>query len=176
MFGDVKEYWGWMLAVGVFFIALGVAALLMLPLVTTFTAIIFGAFAIAAGVLQLYNGVTHTSGWSSRIANIVLALLYIGFGVLTFYNPLMGAAAITLAMAATFMAIGIVRAWIAWQNKESFEYWGWAFASGIVTVLLGVAIAAAWPQASVWFLGLYVALDLIMSGATFVGLALAARA
>jgi len=148
----------------------------MLPLVTTFTAIIFGAFAIAAGVFQLYNGIAHTSGWVSKIANVVLALLYIGFGVLTFYNPLMGAAAITLAMAATFIAIGVIRAWIAWQNKESFEYWGWALASGIITAILGILIAAAWPEASALFLGLYVALDLLMSGATFVGLALAARA
>ncbi len=176
MFGDVKEYWGWMLAVGVFFIALGVAALLMLPLVTTFTAVIFGAFAIAAGIIQLYNGLTHTSGWVSKIANIVLALLYIGFGVLTFYNPLLGAAAITLAMAATFLAIGVVRSWIAWQNRDTFEYWGWALASGIITAILGILLAIAWPEASVWFLGLYVALDLLMSGATFVGLALAARA
>lgn len=176
MFGEVKEYWGWMLAVGVFFMALGVASLLMLPIVTALTAVIFGAFAIAAGVVQLYNGVRHTNGWVSKIANIVLALLYIGFGVLTFYNPLMGAAAITLAMASTFIAIGIVRAWIAWQNRDSFAYWGWALVSGIITVILGILIAAAWPEASVWFLGLYVALDLLMSGATFVGLALAAKA
>ncbi len=176
MFGDVKEYWGWMLAVGVFFIALGVAALLMLPLVTALTAVIFGAFAIAAGIFQLYNGVAHTSGWVSKIANIVLALLYMGFGVLTFYDPLLGAAAITLALAVTFVAIGVVRAWIAWQNRGSFEYWGWALASGIITVILGILLAIAWPAASVWFLGLYVALDLLMGGATFVGLALAARA
>ncbi|NPA76505.1 MAG: hded protein [Candidatus Diapherotrites archaeon] len=175
MFGEVKEHWGWMLAVGVFFIALGVAALLMLPLVTTLTTVIFGALAIAAGIFQLYNGVAHTSGWGSRIANIILALLYIGFGVLTFYNPMLGAAAITLAMAATFMAIGIIRAWIAWQNKSVFPQWGAVLLSGIITILLGLAIALSWPASSVWFLGLYVALDLLFSGATFVGLAIAAK-
>ena len=175
MLGDVKIYWDWMLAVGVFFVAIGVASLLMLPIVTALTAVIFGAFAIAAGIVQLYNGVRHTSGWASKIANIILALLYIGFGVLAIYNPLLAASAITLAMAAAFIAIGILRAWIAWQNRSEFPQWKWAVVSGIVTVFLGILLAASWPEASVWFLGLYIGLDLIFSGATFIGLALAAK-
>ncbi len=175
MFGDVRTYWGWMLAVGVFFIALGVAALLLLPLTTAITAVVFGAFAIAAGVFQLYNGIAHTKGWVSKVANVVLAVLYLVFGVLTFYNPILAAAAITLAMAAAFMSIGIVRAYIAWQNRDALPQWGAFAVAGIITFLLGVAIAFAWPSSSIWFLGLYVGLDLLFSGTTFVYLAIAAK-
>ena len=176
MFGDVKEHWGWMLAVGVFFIALGVAGLMFLPLVTVATVLFFGALAIAAGVVQFYNGLAHTKGWVSRTANIIMALLYILFGVLAFWNPVMTAAAITLVMAAAFIAIGILRIAIAWQHRSELSYWGWIAASGVITVLLGILIAISWPGAALWVLGLFVSLDLLFSGATFVGLALAARA
>lgn len=176
MFGDVKEHWGWMLAVGVFFVALGIAGLMFLPLVTVATVLFFGALAIAAGVVQLYNGVVHTHGWVSRTVNIVMALLYILFGVLAFWNPVMTAAAITLAMAAAFIAIGLLRIVIAWQHRSELSYWGWIAASGVITVLLGILIAVSWPGAALWLLGLFVSLDLLFSGATFIGLALAARA
>jgi uncharacterized membrane protein HdeD (DUF308 family) len=175
MLGDVKEYWAWMLGVGIFFVALGVAGLLYLPLTTMATVFFFGALAITAGVVQLVNGFTHTGGWVSKVANIILALLYILFGALAFYNPVMASAAITLAMAAAFIAIGIVRAWIAWQNKDVLPYWGWIVFSGIISIALGVLIAIQWPGAALWFLGLYVSLDLLFSGATFIGIALAAR-
>ncbi len=176
MFGEVKGYWAWMLAVGVFFVALGIAGLLMLPLVATLTAVLFGALAIAAGVFQLINGLKHTSGWVSKLANIILALIYIVFGVLTFYDPMLGVAAITFALAVSLMAMGVLRAWIAWQNRDALPSWGWWFASGVASLILGALLAVAWPAASPFFLGLYVSLDLLFSGATFVALALAARA
>ena len=174
-YGDVGRYWSWMLAVGVFFVALGIASLLMLPLVTTITAVIFGAFAVAAGVIQLYNGLTHTEGWTSRIANIILAILYIIFGALAFYNPMMAAAAITLAMAISFVLIGILRAYIAWSNREIFPHWKWAVVAGIISVILGALLIAGWPEVSAWFLGLYVAIDLLLNGWTMIGIALAAK-
>ncbi len=176
MFGEVREHWGWMLAVGIFFVALGIAGLIFLPLVTVATVLFFGALAIAAGIFQLYNGIAHTKGWAARTINIVMALLYILFGVLAFWNPVMAAAAITLAMAAAFIAIGILRIALAVKHKSELSYWGWIAASGVITVFLGILIAVSWPGAALWFLGLYVSLDLLFSGATFIGLALAARA
>ncbi len=175
MFGDVKENWAWLLAVGIFFIALGIGALLLLPIVTALTAVIFGAFAIAAGIFELYDAIAHEKGWISRVSNAFLAILYILFGVLAFYNPLMAAAAITLAMAATFIVIGIVRMYIAFQNRDNFPHWEWGALLGVITIILGSLLVAGWPEVSVWFLGLYVAIDLIMNGTLLVYLALAAK-
>lgn len=175
MFGDVKENWAWLLAVGIFFIALGIGALLLLPLVTALTAIVFGAFMIVAGLFELYDAIKHEKGWISRVSNAVLGILYILFGALTFYNPLLGAAAITLAMAATFIAIGIVRMYLAFQNRDDFPQWEWGALLGVVTIILGTLLLIGWPAISVWFLGLYVAIDLIMNGTLLIYLAIAAK-
>ena len=175
MFGEVEKNWVWLLAVGVFFIALGIGSLLLLPLVTALTAVVFGAFAIAAGIFHLFDAIAHEKGWISRVASGFLALLYILFGVLTFYNPMLGAAAITFAMAVIFVIIGLLRAYISIKNRIHFPHWHLGVVSGALTMVLGALLLIGFPQTSVWFLGLFVAIDFILNGIVLVYLALAAR-
>jgi len=47
--------------------------------------------------------------------------------------------------------------------------------SGVLTILLGVMIVLQWPWSSLWAIGLFVSVDLIMSGANFIAIALAAK-
>ena len=42
--------------------------------------------------------------------------------------------------------------------------WGWIVVSGIVTLLLGLIIIARWPVNSVYILGLFLGVDLIVNG------------
>jgi uncharacterized membrane protein HdeD (DUF308 family) len=44
-----------------------------------------------------------------------------------------------------------------------------------VTLLLGILIWAQWPVSGLWVIGLFVGIDLIFSGWSWVALALAAR-
>ena len=53
--------------------------------------------------------------------------------------------------------------------------WPWVLVQGIVDLVLGVMIFREWPESSLWVIGLFVGIDLLFHGWTWVVLALAVR-
>jgi uncharacterized membrane protein HdeD (DUF308 family) len=53
--------------------------------------------------------------------------------------------------------------------------WIWLLLSSIITLLLGLLILARWPISSVYVLGIFLGIDLVMAGAGWIGLSLALR-
>jgi uncharacterized membrane protein HdeD (DUF308 family) len=47
--------------------------------------------------------------------------------------------------------------------------------SGLISILLGGMIIAKWPASGLWVIGLFVAIELIVNGWSYVFIALAAR-
>jgi len=58
---------------------------------------------------------------------------------------------------------------------ERFEGWGWVFVNGLVSVLLGAAIWRQWPLSGFWVIGLFVGIEMILSGMSWLMLGLALR-
>ena len=50
--------------------------------------------------------------------------------------------------------------------------WIWVAVSGVITLLLGLLILARWPINSVYILGLFLGIDLIIAGAGWIGIGL----
>jgi len=49
------------------------------------------------------------------------------------------------------------------------------FMNGIVSVLLGAAIWRQWPLSGLWVIGLFVGIEMLFSGLSWIMLAVAAR-
>ena len=47
--------------------------------------------------------------------------------------------------------------------------WVWVVVSGVVTLLLGLIILAHWPVSSLWTLGIFLGVDLVVAGASWIG-------
>jgi uncharacterized membrane protein HdeD (DUF308 family) len=47
--------------------------------------------------------------------------------------------------------------------------------SGVITLLLGLLILARWPVSSLYILGLFLRIDLIMAGAGWIGIGIGLR-
>lgn len=58
---------------------------------------------------------------------------------------------------------------------ELEKNWGWPLISGLVSVLLGGMILAQWPQSGLWIIGLFIAIELLLNGWSYLFIALAAR-
>ena len=56
-----------------------------------------------------------------------------------------------------------------------FPHWGWVLIGGIINLTLGIMIWMQWPEASLWVIGLFIGIDLIFTGWTWVMLALSVR-
>ncbi len=173
VFGALERNWGWLLALGIVFIVLGTIGIGMAVVLTIASLFVFGVLLIAAGVLQLFE-VFKNSGWKSTLWHVLLGVLYILGGIEVLNNPVLASKVLTFVLAVTVVAIGIVRIVLALQHRGSA---GWVFTllGGIISIVLGALIYASWPVSALWLIGMYVAVDLIVSGWSYVLLALAAR-
>ena len=92
---------------------------------------------------------------------------------MTLRQPVLAAEGLTLVLAAAYLAGGMFR--IVFALVERFPSWGWVLLNGIITLLLGIAIWGQWPASGLWVLGLFVGIDLIVNGATWLALAVGVR-
>lgn len=163
---DIRAHPKAFIALGVVSIVLGVVALLFPFAATLATELVIGAVLVAAGVAQVVQGLKLRAwdGWGMLVAGGALSTLV---GLLLLFFPMTGVLSLTFILAAFFLAGGAVRAVSAFRMRPR-DGWGWLFASGLLSVALGVIVLAQWPEAARWLLGLLLGVDLIFSGTTLV--------
>jgi len=172
-FGEVGKSWGWMLALGILFIVLGTIGLGMPVFVTGVSILFLGALLLVGGGVQLVNAF-QCKGWKSVIWHVLIALLYIAAGAIMVFEPLRSALPLTAMLGGVLLGIGVLRIIMGFQQRGE-KGWGWLIFAGIVSLLLGGIILAQWPVSGLWVIGLFVAIEMIFHGWSYVFLALAAR-
>jgi uncharacterized membrane protein HdeD (DUF308 family) len=173
VFGELEKNWGWLLAFGILSILLGTAGLGMSFMLTQASVVFFGALLVVGGVFQILDAI-KCRGWKSTAWNLLIALLYIGAGLVMMMHPVLAGISLTLILAYILIVIGVLRAFMAFQLRPA-KGWYWPLISGIVSVVLGGLILAEWPQSGLWIIGLFIAIELIFHGWSYLFIALAAR-
>jgi uncharacterized membrane protein HdeD (DUF308 family) len=135
---------------------------------TVASVLIVGVMMIVAGVAELINAFQIKS-WGKFLIWALIGVLYIVAGFVTFENPLLAAVVLTLTLGASLVASGIMRVIIGFSMKRETP-WIWVALSGAITLLLGLLILARWPINSVYILGLFLGIDLIMAGTGWIWL------
>jgi uncharacterized membrane protein HdeD (DUF308 family) len=164
----LRAKWGWIVALGVVYIIAGFVALGSVMIATVASVLVVGVMMIVAGVAELVNAFQIKS-WGKFLIWALLGALYIVAGFVTFENPLLAAVLLTLMLGASLVVSGIVRIVLAFSMKRQTP-WIWVALSGVITLLLGLLILARWPINSVYILGLFLGIDLIMAGTGWIGL------
>jgi uncharacterized membrane protein HdeD (DUF308 family) len=172
-FGELQKNWGWLLAMGIISVVLGTIGLGMTFALTLASILFFGVLILVDGGLQFFQAF-KCKGWKGVSWHVIIALLYVVAGIAIVKNPLFASAVLTLVLAWTIIAVGIVRSVIAFQHRGTGG-WVWALLGGIVSILLGIMILAEWPVSGMWIIGLFVAIELIFNGWSQIMLALAAK-
>ncbi len=168
----LQKNWGWLLALGIISIVLGILALGSSVFFTIASMIFFGWILLIMGILELVYSFwqRHWGGFFLHLLNGILAGVV---GVILIGNPAASALFLTLMLAMFFMAAGLFR--IITSLAMRFPSWGWRLFNGIITLLLGILLWAQWPLSGLWAIGMFIGVDLIFSGWASVMLALAAR-
>ena len=159
---------GWIVALGVVYVIAGFIALGSIVLATVASVLVVGVMMIIAGVAEVFNAFQIKS-WGKFLFWALLGVLYIIAGFITFENPLFAAVVLTLMLGAFLVASGVLRIFLAFNMKREAP-WIWVAVSGVITLLLGLLILARGPVNSVYILGLFLGIDLIMAGACWIGL------
>jgi uncharacterized membrane protein HdeD (DUF308 family) len=168
----VRENWGWFLALGLVQILAGVAALVLTVAATLLAILVMGGLALAAAAVEL-AGVFWARSWAEGLARVLVGLLYGLFGVVVLANPGLAATTLTLVLAILLVVNGVTRIVLALAGRH--RGWAWGLVGGVVSVGLGFVVWANWPWDSLWVIGLFVGIDLLLMGWTWVAVALAVR-
>ena len=169
----LRAKWGWIVALGVVYVIVGFIALGSVVTATAASVLVVGIMMVIAGVAEIINAF-QVKTWGKFFLWLILGALYVVAGFVTFENPVLAALVLTLMLGAMLVASGIMRMIIAFSMKEGTP-WIWAVVSGIVTLLLGLIILARWPVSSLYVLGLFLGIDLVVAGASWIGIGLGLR-
>lgn len=173
LLGDLKVNWGWLMGLGILFLILGIVGLGQVFFLTVASVMFFGFLLLIGGVAQLVEAF-KCKGWKGMIWHILIALLYIFAGITAINRPLVASTLITLMIAGAIIAIGLMRIIVAFQHRGT-SGWIWPLLGGVISLLLGLMIIARWPVSGLWVIGLFLAIELITNGWSYIMIALAAK-
>jgi len=169
---EVGQHWGWFLALGIFMVIVGTLALGSSVAVTLFSMIFLGWLMILAGIVEAVHAFWKKE-WGGLFLHLLIGVLYIVVGFMVLANPAASALSLTLIMAIFFILMGIFRIILA--IAMGFPHKGWVILNGIITLILGILIWQQWPVSGLWVIGLFIGIDLIISGWAWIMLSFAAR-
>ena len=169
---SVRANIGWFVALGVLQVLAGIVALSFAFGATLASIAFLGCILLLASGAQVAAAIMARS-WKGFILFLLVGILYGVTGMLTLAHPIAAAEGLTLMLAAALICGGTFR--IAVSLLERFPSWGWVLVNGLVSVLLGVLIAAQWPISGLWVIGAFVGMDLVVNGVTWIALSIGAR-
>jgi uncharacterized membrane protein HdeD (DUF308 family) len=173
--GDqVVQHRGWFIFLSILLIVAGGAAIAF-PVLSTFAVEFWAAIAFAvAGVAQTIHAFVARS-WGGFLWDLLVGLLYLAAGVVLWLNPLAGVLTLTVFLAAVLVVDGVFRSILAFQIRPRAG-WFWLLLGGIVGIVLGVMIWQQLPSSALPILGLLLGINLVISGLTFLMLAISGPA
>lgn len=167
----LRDRWMWFLLLGIAMVVLGSIAIgwACLATMTIAATWLFGFLLLAGGIGEIIHGFS-VGRWSGTLLHMFIGVLYIVVGFMIIEDPGDGAILLTKIISIFLMVGGLFRMVAALSQR--FSGWGWVLLNGSVTLLLGVLVYKQLPFSGLWFIGLYIGIDMIMNGWSYVMLGL----
>lgn len=175
MSAAVKAHWKAFLFEGILLAVLGLAAMIVPPLASLAVAIFLGWMFLISGIAGLV--VTY---WARAMPgfwwSLFSAALAVLAGLVLLARPVQGVLTLTIVVGVYFLIEGITTIMYALEHRrELSERWSWLLVSGVMDILIACLIISGLPGSAEWAIGLLVGINLVLGGASLVGMALAAR-
>jgi uncharacterized membrane protein HdeD (DUF308 family) len=124
--------------------------------------IMVGALLAISGISQCF--LAFKAGAFGRALMIFLGGLIMAVaGFYMISQPVAGLAALTLILAAYFIASGILEIIVAFQLRPA-DGWGFELFGGIVTLVLGFLLWRQFPLSGAWAIGILFGIKMVFSG------------
>lgn len=171
----VKSHWKAFLFEGIVLAILGLAAMTVPPLASLAVTIFLGWMFLISGIAGLV-----VTFWARQMPgfwwSLISAALAVLAGLILIARPMQGVLTLTIVVGAYFLAEGVATIMYALEHrKELSARWAWLLAAGLMDILISFLIISGLPGSAEWAIGLLVGINLVLGGASLVGMALAAR-
>jgi uncharacterized membrane protein HdeD (DUF308 family) len=168
----IGKYWWLALAGGILSIIVGIIALVYPGPTLLAVGIIFGAYLVIWGVMQLFGGAgDHAMPTGIKVIRIIVGILGALVGVVLLVRPDQSVLTLAFVLAFWFVFIGILQLSMGFAHAEGRA---WNIVWGIIGVVAG-AIILAQPEIGLVTLVFIVGFGFIFQGLMEIPLALAAR-
>lgn len=164
---------GWMIALGVLAILVGIMAIGTPFVAGAATTLVVGWMVLFSGVLEMVHAF-GSKGWKTGLLAFLSGLLSFICGGLILSRPLLGMALLTLFIAAYFAADGIAKIIVAFKLKSE-NGWVWILMTGVISLILGILMIVKWPLSGAVAIGTLVGINILLSGTTMIAIGMAAR-
>ena len=169
----VKKASGWLIAIGVLFIILGIMAIAEPFAAGLAIGFLVGWLLIIAGGVHFVAAFAGGGVWRV-IVQLLIGVVYVAGGVYLLTHPLLALGTLTLLLAWIILAEAIFEISLYFRHRESHGS-SWLLINAIITLLVGGLIWFHWPSSSVWAIGTLVGVNLLMTGISRVMVGIAAR-
>lgn len=168
--GFVRRSFKWSIILSIFLILAGIVAIIV-PVAASIAITVF------LGWVLVFSGAIHfIYAWHTRhiVWEVFVGILYLLTGIYLLWNPILGMASLTLALAIYLLVEAALEFILAFRLRPA-RGWGWLLFDGVVTVILAALIWAAWPVAAPWVLGTIVGISMLFSGVVRLMISMATR-
>lgn len=169
---ELRQSWGWILALGIIMVILGVMALSWSVMTTLVSVVFFGWMLLIGGGLSVIHAFMRRR-WGGFFSELISGVLYLVVGLMVVINPAASAVALTLLIAMFLLIGGIFRIIAALLIR--LGHWVWMLVNGLISVVLGVMIWSEWPTSGLWVIGMFIGIDMVFYGWSLIMLAVAAK-
>jgi uncharacterized membrane protein HdeD (DUF308 family) len=171
----LHEHWVLFLVEGIVLLVLGLAAIAIPQVATLAVEILVGWLFLISGIVGLIM-----TFWMRQAPgfwwSLLSALIGIAAGLSLLISPVAGALSLTLILIVFFIIEGVASIMFALDHKRELSgRWGWMLASGVIDLILAVAVFVMLPGAAAWVIGLLVGINLVFGGVALIGMAMQAR-
>ncbi len=168
-----QRKWGWIVALGALFILGGVVALFNTFVATIVAVFYIAAAMVVAGAWEIVTAFQMRPRGRAVLWGVVGALtVFAGFATVRF--PVLAAVSLTALVGALLVAGGVFKLVLAYQLRD-LSRWQMIAVAGVLSLLLGLMVVAEWPMSGLYVLGLFLGVNLLFEGVSWVAMGLAAR-
>ena len=161
MWSDLGRNWGWIVVRGIAAVIFGVLALVLPGVTLAALVLLWGAYALADGIIALIAAFRIRDRGKPFWALLVVGILGIAAGILTFIWPGMTALVLLAFIAAWSLVMGIFQIIAAVRLRKSIENEWLLGLSGLLSIIFGVLMLinpGAGALAVIWVIGAYAVL------------------
>src|SRR5690348_8102582 len=159
---QIRTGMAWSTALGVLLILLGVLALLAPFVAAVYAALLLAWAVIFSGVAQLVHAF-RTRREGHFVLPLLIALLYLGAGMWLLMRPAAAVVSLTLLFGAILISVGVLQLIFGFRLRPASGS-GWLIFDGLLSLLLGIFVAAGWPWTAGWVIGTYIGISLVFRG------------
>lgn len=131
------------------------------------------AVLVVTGVAQVIQSF-RSPGSADRIISAILGVIIACLGLLVWRNPEVGSGFLMALLMIFFVVNGLWKVTTSWRFRGA-SGWIWLMLSGLVSLVFVYLLWSQWPVAGAWVIGVFIGIDLLLTGISMIILAVTAR-